>query len=94
MTEPIPDTLVIDDLNQFVFILEGWHNEKVKVLKHMLEVPEGTVMECDGQEVILAGDLLAGFKAGLDLALIELGKLPFAYETDPPDAANDSTQAG
>lgn len=94
MTQENQDTLVIEDLNEFVYILEGWHNEIIKVLEHMLEVPEGTVMEVDGVDYVLTGDLLAAFKAGLDLALIELGKLPFTCETDPPDAANDITLAG
>lgn len=92
MTEPKPHTLEIDDLDQFVTILVGWHNEKVKVLEHMLEIPEGTVMESDGKEAILTGDVLAAFKAGIELTLMELGTLPFAYETEPPEAANDSTQ--
>ena len=87
------DTLVIEDMNQFVQILVAWHSEKVKVLEHMLQVPDGSVMETNGIKATLTGDLLAGFKAGIELALMELGTLPFAYETDPPEAANDSTQA-
>lgn len=89
-----PDTLEVEDLDQFVTILVNWHNEKVAILKHMLDVPEGTVMECDGQDATLSGDVLAALKAGIELALMELGTLPFAYETDPPEAANDSAQAG
>ena len=93
MTQENQDTLVIEDMNQFVQILVAWHSEKVKVLEHMLQVPDGSVMETNGTKATLTGDLLAGFKAGIELALMELGTLPFAYETDPPEAANDSTQA-
>ena len=93
MTQENQDTLVIEDMNQFVQILVAWHSEKVKVLEHMLQVPDGSVMETNGIKATLTGDLLAGFKAGIELALMELGTLPFAYETDPPEAANDSTQA-
>ena len=93
MTQENQDTLVIEDMNQFVQILVAWHSEKVKVLEHMLQVPDGSVMETNGIEATLTGDMLAGFKAGIELALMELGTLPFAYETEPPEAANDSTQA-
>lgn len=93
MTQENQDTLVIEDMNQFVQILVAWHSEKVKVLEHMLQVPDGSIMETNGIKAKLTGDLLAGFKAGIELALMELGTLPFAYETDPPEAANDSTQA-
>ncbi len=93
MTQENQDTLVIEDMNQFVQILVAWHSEKVKVLEHMLQVPDGTVMETNGIDATLAEDLLIGFKAGIELALMELGTLPFAYETEPPEAANDSTQA-
>ena len=93
MTQENQDTLVIEDMNQFVRLLVAWHSEKVKVLEHMLQVPDGSVMETNGIKATLTGDLLAGFKAGIELALMELGTLPFAYETDPPEAANDSTQA-
>ena len=93
MTQENQDTLVIEDMNQFVQILVAWHSEKVKVLEHMLQVPDGSIMETNGIKATLTGDLLAGFKAGIELALMELGTLPFAYETDPPEAANASTQA-
>ena len=93
MTQENQDTLVIKDMNQFVQILVAWHSEKVKVLEHMLQVPDGSIMETNGIKATLTGDLLAGFKAGIELALMELGTLPFAFETEPPEAANDSTQA-
>ena len=77
-----PETLLIKDIDQFVNLLTRWHAEKVKVLEHMLEVPDGTEMERDGVSVVLTADMLAGFKAGIDLALMELGSLPFATEPD------------
>ena len=50
-------------------------------------------MELDGTGHNLTGDMLIGFRAGLSVALAELGSLPFMYETEVEDAANDSTQA-
>ena len=83
-------TIEIEDLNQFVQILAAWHEQKVKTLAHMLEIPDGTEMAVTGEDpVILTGDMLAGFKAGLELSLMELGTLPFAYETEPETATSD-----
>lgn len=81
-------TVVITDLNQFVQMLVSWHSQKVKALEHMLQVPDGTEMIIDGgTPAILTGDMLVGFKAGLELALMELGILPFLYETEPEAVA-------
>lgn len=80
-----PATIEIEDLNQFVKMLAAWHSQKVKILEYMLKVPEGTEMII-GEEtpttVILTGDMLVGLKAGIELSLIELGELPFQYETE------------
>ncbi len=83
------DTVEIQDLDQFVRMLTAWHNSKVATLEHMLTVPEGTEMELpDGSHIELSENHLRGFKAGLVLALIELGSLPFVAE--PMEAANES----
>lgn len=87
-----PPTIEIEDLNQFVKILASWHEQKVKTLKYMLEVPDGTEMvvgEDNPTTVILTGDVLVGFKAGIELSLMELGELPFLYETEPEAATAD-----
>lgn len=87
-------TVHIESVNQFVGILQGWHDKKVKVLEHMLTVPEGTEMQVAGESAaVLTGDMLAGFKAGIQLSLMELGKLPFAVEfEEAPAAAADVPQ--
>lgn len=78
-----PETLEIQDLDQFVKLLVGWHTQQVKTLEHFLDMPEGVVMQVDGDEQIaLTGDLLAGFKAGINMSLMQLGKLPFAMELE------------
>lgn len=85
-TAPVT-TVEIKDLDTFARSLAHWHDNKVKVLEHMLSLPSGTEMIVDGNTeapVIMAGDMLAGFKAGIDLALMELGTLPFVFETEPP----------
>lgn len=76
------ETILIEDIDQFVNLLTVWHTEKVKVLEHMLEIPDGTEMEANGVSVVLTGDMLAGFKTGIILSLMELGILPFVSEPD------------
>lgn len=82
-TKKQSDTIVIESVEQFVSITCAWHTDKVKVLEHMLSIPEGTKIEVAGQpEATLTGDMLAGFKAGIELSLMQLGTLPFAAELE------------
>lgn len=86
------DTVEVDDLDHFVMILSDWHSKKVKMLEHMLMIPEGTVMTTEaGIDVTLSGKFRDGFQAGIGLALMELGCLPFAVEAAPEtNSADDS----
>lgn len=85
------DMLLIDDVDQFAVLITDWHSRKVAVLEHMMSVPAGTEMEvsgeCEPTTLILTADILDGFRAGLGLALIELGELPF--QGDGIDAPTD-----
>jgi hypothetical protein len=83
-----PETLEIADLDMFVRILHQWHAGKVQLINHMLTIPEGTemILGDNEQSVTLTGDVLAGFKAGLELALMEFGSLPFVVEVEPDSA--------
>lgn len=80
-----PETVEIDDLNQFVFLLSNWHQDRITILKQMMEIPQGFEVELEGEQPMpLTGDLHKGFKIGLIVALSELGTLPFVAE---PNAA-------
>lgn len=95
-TTPItpPETIEITDVNQFVGFLTAWHAKKVAILGHMLQVPEGTEMIVDGgTPVILTGDMLAGVQAGISMALMELGTLPFVAEMEPATPTDEPVQA-
>ena len=80
------DMIGVTDLDTFVSLLAGWHGKKVETLRHMVDIPPGTEMtinDADGNRtIVLVGDYLAGFKAGLELALIEMGELPFLAEME------------
>lgn len=80
------DTIIIEDVNQFVALTAAWHNKKVQTLEHMMEIPSGTEATFNkGEPMILEGDLLKGFVLGLQMALMELGTLPFKAELDQRD---------
>lgn len=85
-----PQTLIVENIDQFIQLLSGWHEGKVKTLEHMLGMPEGIeVTFNDEAPQILSGDLHKGFLMGLSLALMELGTLPFGVEIDDSPAAPD-----
>jgi hypothetical protein len=94
MTDPTspaatPDlgTVIVEDLDLFATLVMRWHAHKVAVLTKLAEIPTGSGVQVnDGATRILEGDLLAGFKLGIETALIELGQLPFAAETDDAPA--------
>lgn len=79
---PVPDIIVIDDLSKFVQVLATWHAEKCAVVQHLLAVPEDTAFEIGDETLVLAGPALAGFKFGIELAMMQLGTLPFVAELE------------
>lgn len=80
----------VQDLSQFVHVLVSWHTRQVNTLKHFQDIPEGSVMESGDKSVTLTGDVLVGFKAGIEMALMELGTLPFMVEYEA-QAANEAS---
>lgn len=88
-----PETIEVIDIHEFVQLLSGWHSTKVTVLRHMQSIPEGSQVAInDGEMLTLEGKYLLGFQAGLQLALMELGTLPFMFNYEEEDAVTGSTQ--
>jgi hypothetical protein len=84
------ETVQVTDLDQFVNLLIRWHDTKVRLLKHMQEIPADAVVEIDGVDHAFTPEMRQGFNLGITIALSELGTLPFAAEVDEePAAAND-----
>ena len=84
-----PDLIPIQNIDHFIHLIVGWHNNRVAILKHMLSLPAGTQMQINETEsVVMDGERLEGFKDGLGLALMELGDLPFVVETAEPTATH------
>ena len=78
-----PTTVPVEDLDQFVRILTAWHMEKCALVQHLLEVPEGSTFEVgDDKEIVMTGAALDGFKLGIEMAMMQLGTLPFEAEME------------
>ena len=92
MSEETSAELVpIDDLNVFAEALIIWHERQVAALHQLVDVPDGIEMVIGDDEddsIILTGDALIAFRAGLGLALDYLGVLPF---TDIEEESSEST---
>lgn len=72
------DTVILSDIDTFVTALTTWHKKQIATLAHMQKIPNGTeVCFNEGKTDVLTGDLLKGFIMGIELALIEMGTLPF-----------------
>lgn len=77
-TTQTSDRIQVDDLDTFVRCLVDWHSNQVKTLEHFLNIPPGTEMEVDNDvKLVLRDHVLDGYRAGIQLALVKLGKLPF-----------------
>lgn len=92
------DIIDIETIEQFAAYVARWHQLKLKSLEHMLAIPEGSeaTLNINGTEttVKLEGAALEGFKAGVQLAMIDIGNLPFVSSVEGEDetpAANDDT---
>ena len=90
MTEAQKPALIpIQNIDHFIHLITNWHNNRVAVLQHMLSLPAGTEMQVNATDsVVMDGERLEGFKAGLSLALMELGDLPFVVELEEAPTAH------
>ena len=90
MTEAQKPALIpIQNIDHFIYLITNWHNNRVAALQHMLSLPAGTEMQVnDTDSVVMDGERLEGFKAGLSLALMELGDLPFVVELEEAPTAH------
>ena len=73
----------IMSVNEFGALLLNWHHRQISTIKHFLAVPEGVEVQVGEEEQItLSGDVLRGYKLGLELSLHYLSTLPFSYTPD------------
>lgn len=89
-TSELPEGAVqITNMDQLAFLVAGWFDNGHAQGRQMLEVPDGqpitVTFEKDGQpeELILTGDALKGFKAGVIVMSNIFGQLPFGRTEEP-----------
>lgn len=74
-------SVAITDLDTFIQLLTAWHAKQVATVQHIYEVPVGTEAVIEGEEPFkMEGDILKGFRLGIDMAMQYLGTLPFTPE--------------
>ena len=65
-----------------------WHGAAVATLKHFQDIPEGTEFD----DIVLTGAELKAFRAGTEIGLVLMGKLPFeACYTDGSPVQTDTS---
>lgn len=73
----------IKSVDEFGALLFNWHHRQISTIRHFLDVPEGVEVKVGEEEqIVLTGDVLRGYKLGLELSLHYLGTLPFGYTPD------------
>ena len=85
-TNPTDDMVPVENVNQFAAYVAHWFGNRQAQLRHLLTVPEGTTFTigegAEEQALELSGTSLAAFKFGVEMAIMQLGQLPFAVEHD------------
>ena len=83
-------------LDQFAEQILVWQAQKMAELNHMLSIPEGTRVSLNaGESVVLEGEAMKAYRAGVSLAMVQFDKLPFSveFETDSTELPLQSANA-
>ena len=87
-----PEATTITTIDQFAELVSQWYDNRQKAVKYLLTVPDGVEFErASGpdqppEKMLMTGDLMKGFKFGVELALMQLGDLPFVAELEDQQA--------
>lgn len=82
-------TVQIETLDNFVRLLAGWHQARVNELEALFNIPEGVEISLDDSEpIMLEGAVRLAFIAGVNVALMKLGVLPFQAEVEDEASVN------
>lgn len=81
------------DLDQFVQTLTAWHQAQCAKVQHMLKLPLGATFDIEGKRVVLRGKAMDAFKLGVEMALMQLGTLPFLVEMEESPEAKPAQKA-
>ena len=71
----------ITTISQLSQLLVAWYDNQIAILDQLKDVPAGTQVQVGDKEAnetyVLEGDVLTGYLLGLNLALSNIGSLPF-----------------
>lgn len=83
------------EIKHFAHLIVEWHENRLQTIEDLINTPKDKGLkihnEEDGSDIIIEGDKLAGFMAGMHVAKMILGKLPFTME-DPTAATADEEE--
>ena len=79
-----PEAIVeVADMDHMVRILIEWNKQKVALLRHMIDLPDATQVDIEGDNsIVLTGDVKRAFQLGIKLSIEELGNLPFTVDNN------------
>ncbi|UIS24716.1 host nuclease inhibitor protein [Pseudomonas phage ZY21] len=77
------------EIKHFAHLIVEWHENRLETIDDLLNSPPDKGLkihnEEDGSDIIIEGDKLKGFMAGMQVAKLIFAKLPFTLE-DPTAA--------
>lgn len=84
-----------EGLKELADVVIAWHASRIEHLDEILNSGDGKKgikihNEMDGSDIVIEGEKLAGFKVGLHVAKLVLGKLPFTLQG--PGEDNDDEE--
>jgi hypothetical protein len=83
-----------DGIQYLADMVVKWHESRLSQIDEILNTPgdKGLKLrnEEDDSDILIEGEKLAGFRAGLHVAKLILGALPFSLE--PPDEEEDDEE--
>lgn len=79
-----PESIIeVTNIDHMVRILVEWNKEQVALLRHMIDMPEGTQVDIEkDNSIALTGDVRRAFQLGIQLSIEELGNLPFTVDNN------------
>lgn len=94
MTEPVHDTIPVNDVDQFARYVVQWHQNRMSQLEMALTAPpEVEILIADEQgkqeELALTPEQRKAFRAGLIVAKSLFKDLPFVFTEEPMAALDD-----
>jgi hypothetical protein len=73
----------MQNMDQFAFLMSSWFEDNHKQAQHFMTVPDGQSLtikldkDKEAEELILTGDTMKGFKAGMIVMMSIFDRLPF-----------------